>query len=170
MSDIFKHGFDVNGYPTVFGTMSLLGSSNNHKSASNIVNYNYYSNQKNKIICLLAIPKYVIVDEKTIEFSSFNGTSSKMPDKDLDTLYKKHGYSPDLHDYKCCLLDLIKSRLNLPRCYTLGAIEIDHQSGQYIYYNNDTHLSYQNNDFKTQLNQDIEKKTLSLFKKYNLCF
>lgn len=166
MSHIFKEGFDVNGYPTVFGTIALMGSSMIGDVVSKMVNYDYYRSQKDKIICFFAIPKYITICGRKVEFSSFNGTSARLPDQELVIAYKNQGLMPEFHNFKCCLLDAIKGHANLPKCYNLGAIEIDTENGKYTYYNSGTHLSYQDENFKLHHARAIEEKAVSLFKKY----
>ena len=166
LSSIFKHGFKLNNYLTIFGTMSLLGSSKEQDLGTEIANYSYYLNQKTKLICLLASPKYISIAGNTFEYSSFNGRSANNPDNELAMAYKKQGFAPDLHDYKSCLFDLIKPRIYLPKCYTLGGIVIDDKNQQYVYYDYDKHLSRQNKEFQTEHKKEIEKRSVSLFKKY----
>jgi hypothetical protein len=164
MESILKNGFTISRYASIFGTMILLGVSKKI-SADDIINYKYYHNDRTAC-CIFALPKYVNVEGKKVEFSSFNGVSSYEQPKELFDEYDRQNLNKIIrHHIKSCVFDAIKGFGELPLCYNLGMIYED-KNGKFYYINPHTHLSEKNNEELKAYNADIEKQILNAYEKF----
>lgn len=164
LNSIFEYGFSISDYSTIYGTARLIGSSKANV-ANKILSYNYYKNIEHKLICIIALPKYVKVNGRNVEYSTYKNLSANNHIPELVEEYKKHGVLPEFHHFKCCLFDAIKGYRSMPKCYMLGAIEIDKETQTYAYYTSNTHLSSQSEHVKNLHQESVEKAIINLYKK-----
>ena len=140
IESIVLNGFEISKYSTLSGTAKLIGSTQNINT-DKILNYKYYSHLKHIATCIIAIPKYINIDGRNIEYSSFNGKDAwDFPQELTDEYIKQNKSKPDLHHYKCCLFDSIKDLNKLPSFYLLGIIENDNNSSYSFTFSNN-HIS-----------------------------
>lgn len=164
LNSIFEYGFSISEYSTIYGTARLIGSSEENV-VNKLLNYNYYINIDHRLICIIAIPKHIKVNGQNIEYSTYKNLSAINNIPELVAEYKKYSVLPEFHHFKCCLFDAIKGYRSLPKCYMLGAIEIDKENQTYVYYTSGTHLSTQSEQVKSLHQESIEKAINNLYAK-----
>lgn len=163
---ILDRGFYISRYSALAGTAKIIGSTRDI-DVEDILNYNYYGGLDCRAICVVAIPKYVEVDNKLIEYSSFNGQDSWSFPEELTNEYKKTlNYSPELHYFKSCLFDAIKSYKELPKCYMLGVLHMEEKDSKYSFIEEESHLTNLPKDLAEKHLIKVEDKIKNLYKKY----
>lgn len=166
INSMLKRGLYISKYSSMFGTLSLLGEINSN-TVNKILNYSYYSNTPKKAILIVAMPKYVNINGKKIEFSSYKGLSAKDKAEPIVAEYKKVGFVPEMHHFKSCLFDAIKGYSEMPTYFNVGAIIIDEKNNTCTIYDAQTHLSCFNQESRQKLNEAIENKVNEMFSNLN---
>jgi len=166
VASIFKNGLHLLKYASVFGTLSLIGEIN-PDTAQQILDYKFFYNTLPKAIVITAVPKYVCVNGKKIEFSSYGGSSSKSKCPPLVEEYKKVGVMPEGHHFKRCLLDAVKGYKGMPTYYNVGAIVVGEEKDACIFYDSQTHMSDFKQENKQNYDKFIENKVNDLYKQFN---
>lgn len=125
---IMKHGLNLDGaqgygnYGSINGTARFLGNSR-HVDVSRISQYDFFSRSKNVNSIIIAIPKYIKVFGKQVEFSSYKGVMKNC---------SQH--------IKDCLYDLVKGYY-LPVEFILGHQIVNQGTGAVTLNLNEKHLS-----------------------------
>ena len=164
---ILDKGFYISRYSALSGTAKMAGSTE-FITGDDILDYEYYTKLNYKAICVVAIPKYISVDGEMVEYSSYNGQDSWSFPEDLTNEYIKIVKSaPELHYFKCCLFDAIKSYNDLPSCYMLGMVTIDKNNEQYAFIETGKHLYRLPEYLVLKHNNSVENKIKNLYEKYN---
>ena len=166
VSGILKHGLNINKYSTLSGTSTLLGTTAT-LDAEKVFAYDYYKGLSCKALCIIAIPKYVYVDGKKIEYSSYKGQAAWDFPEDLTKEYVKELKSrPEFHHYKCSLFDAIKNYRELPGAYLLGIVQLEEEIGRFSFVSPNTHLSMLEEDEVEDHYAKIENEIKALYDKY----
>ena len=149
ISEILKIGLDLDGnrdrcpYGSINGTAKFMGEAQS-VSIEDIINYNFLCSSRFVNTIILAIPKYIQLNNRRTEFSSFNG---KMDD-----------FSPFK---KSCLLDISKGRY-LPPAFTLGYQLIDRKNNTVKFWQNNKHFSQLPVDAQEQIMQGFSTKIINV--------
>lgn len=128
INSILKIGLDVDGmnssgrYGSINGTMRFIGNSTDACSRL-IADYDYFGRNNTVHTMVLAIPKYMIIEDEEIEFSSFNGCMKHRTPHDKD-----------------CVLDVVKQS-RLPVEFILGYQKVDKNTGEVVFVENERHFS-----------------------------
>lgn len=128
IENILRVGLNLDGtqnygrYGSINGCARFFGEAN-AVDVTNIVNYDYFSRGKTKDTIIIAIPKFININGKYLEFSSLNGTMEHKSQHDKD-----------------CVFDLVKGSF-LPVEFILGYQKVEKLTGQVIFSENDKHFS-----------------------------
>lgn len=166
IKSILKNGFSISNYSTLCGTARLLGSSK-VINAENILDYRYYENHSDILICIIAIPKFIEFNGKKIEYSSFEGESNH----DIShNLRKAYGdivkYIPDAHHRKCSLFDAVKGFEELPKSYFLGILNLNYENDTFEFINPKSHLIFKSEEENQLHKYKIVEKLVAIYDKY----
>jgi len=166
INSILKYGFKVSEYSSIGGTMMNLFESNNI-DIDKILNYKFYTNQDLTTKILFAIPKYIKVKDKDLEFCSHNGKTNVSEMTDLIQKYKeKTGEIPCYKHFKFCILDAIKKHYYLPQEYILGFLLAFNNKDCYEFINPHTHLMYGGKESFDKHQKQVEEKVIDLYFKH----
>jgi len=160
LNGILNNGLRVNNYGSIYSTTNLLTTSKN-LDIEKVVDYKYYD-IPNRIIAICAIPKYIIIDNESVEFSSFNGKGERMINKELRQEYDRFKVFPYSDHCKCCLLDAVKMNDDLGDNLILGAIQVNEKEGVYKFYTAKTHMTYFDGETEKYLD-DQQQRVKKLF-------
>ena len=166
MNNLMQTSLNLSNYSSLSGTSMLKGSTKDINIDS-ILNYNYY-NDDYKVICIIAIPKYINIDNEMVEFSSYKGIDAWEISEELSNKYKKEiGYIPSVNHRKCSMFDAVKQLDDLPKEYMLGVLIINNKENEYKFFKSSTHFGFLSQEEQENHNKDIATKIKNLFKKYN---
>lgn len=166
ISSILENKLKISGYACLCGTAKLMGSTK-EVSAKDILDYRYYK-MDTIAVCLIAIPKYIEVDGKKLEFSSHNGHNSwNLSQELLDEYVKKFGHLPDRQHMKSSIFDVVKRYNELPKCYMLGVEIMDEKDNKFEFVESKTHLIDKNDEEKKLHDKALADEVTKLYEKYN---
>lgn len=170
LKSVIKSGLSAYHYGSVDGTLCKMGSSVDKTTIDKIINYDYHNFKKYKDeypVVVLAFPKYIVVDGKTVEFCSSQYSKEKRGwNQKLDALLNKHSthnkyISIDSQYTPKTWLDIIKGFGSFKNQDTLFAFCKDEDG--YSLYLPHTHWWEQNEELYKFHKQKIAEK----IKKYN---
>ena len=159
LEGILKSGLDVERYGSIYSTTKLV-TNTDEQDVERIVNYSMYDSCP-RVVCLCAIPKYMYVDGRMIEFSSCDGTDHKFNNANLIKAYKKDVPPPD--HFKCCLLDAVKTPKALSPKTLIAAFKINNNTNDISLCLPCTHFIYDENDITIYYNEQ-EQRLIELFR------
>lgn len=147
---ILKNGLNLEGtqgfggYGSINGTARFIGSSTDFVNIDKIADYDYFSVSKTVSTIVITIPKYVVIKDESVEFSSLNGTME----------------NPTQHT-KACLFDVVKGMF-LPVEFILGYQTVNKEDGSISFYQNPKHLAklskIEQKEFMEKLSKKCEEK------------
>lgn len=141
---IMSDGLRLGEYSSIFGTTNLVASSFD-QNVDPVLNYDYHRNSKFPVL-VIAIPKYVDVDGKKIEYSSYKNNTEGAREE-IKNEFRSNGIYESNHNVKSCLFDVLKGYSNLPKHYILGIFT--QNDNEYSYIENKEHLKNLSNvDFQ----------------------
>lgn len=141
---IIDDGLRLGKYSSIFGTTNLVASSL-ERNVDPVIDYNYYRNSDFPIL-VVAIPKYIDVDGKKVEFSSYKNNTEGAREE-IKNEFRSNGIYESNHNVKSCLFDVLKGYSNLPKHYILGIFT--QNDNEYSYIENKEHLKNLSNvDFQ----------------------
>ncbi len=144
---IFDGGLRLGQYSSIFGTTNLVSCSSD-LDVDSILDYNYYRNS-NFPTLVMAIPKYIDVDGKKVEFSSYKNNVEGAREE-IKNEFRANGIVESNHNIKSCLFDVLKGYNNLPQYYILGVVAKDKDG--YVFVENKNHLkNFSSNDYQNYL-------------------
>ena len=158
LKSIIKSGLDTERYGSIYSTTRLI-TNTDEQDVEKILKYAMYDSNP-KVVCLFAVPKYMYVDGRMVEFSSCDGVDHKLDNTNLVRAYNNNLPPPD--HFKCCLLDAIKTTKSLSTKTLLAAYEINSKTGEISLYLPCTHFVYDENETAMYYNQQ-EQKLRELF-------
>lgn len=160
---IIKNGLLLDAYSTLTGTTQLVCNTQNIK-LDKLFEYNYYNCATYKALCIYALPKFISIDGKMVEFSSYKGLTSYDFPKELMEEYKRQTSVPVRHHLKCSLFDAIKGYGSMPKHYSLGVLQFEDEKVSFI--KTSPHL-YEMDEAMQQLhNRTMERKVKNLYEKF----
>ena len=101
-----------------------------------VIDYNYYRNSDFPIL-VVAIPKYIDVDGKKVEFSSYKNNTEGAREE-IKNEFRENNIFESNHNIKSCLFDVLKGYNNLPKHYILGVLIKN--GNEYSFVENNEHL------------------------------
>ena len=132
---IIDDGLRLGKYSSIFGTTNLVASSL-ERNVDPVIDYNYYRNSDFPIL-VVAIPKYIDVDGKKVEFSSYKNNTEGAREE-IKNEFRENNIFESNHNIKACLFDVLKGYGNLPQYYILGVLSKGENN--YSYVENNEHL------------------------------
>lgn len=132
---IVDDGLRLGKYSSIFGTTNLVASSL-ERNVDPVIDYNYYRNSDFPIL-VVAIPKYIDVDGKKVEFSSYKNNTEGAREE-IKNEFRTNGIYESNHNIKSCLFDVLKGYNNLPKHYILGVLIKN--GNEYSFVENNEHL------------------------------
>ena len=136
LESIIRSGLEVERYGSIYSTTRLI-TNTKEQDVEKILKYAMYDSDP-KVVCLFAVPKYMYVDGRCVEFSSCDGADYKLNNSNLVAAYKNNLPPPD--HFKCCLLDAVKTKSSLSTKTLLAAYEINSKTGEVLLYLPRTHF------------------------------
>ena len=132
---ILESGLRLGEYASIFGTTNLVASSF-EQNVDPVIDYDYHRNSSFPVL-VIAIPKYVDVDGKKVEFSSYKNNTEGAREE-IKNEFRTNGIFESNHNIKSCIFDTLKGYNNLPKHYILGVLT--KKQNEYSYIENDDHL------------------------------
>lgn len=126
---ILNNGLSVNSYSSIFGTTIFIGSTS-QPVADAIIDYNYHRVDSYPT-CVIAIPKYIEIDGKQVEFSSYKSNSEQAKQEIAKAFQDAHLFATPDHR-KSSLLDVVKGSSKLPTYYILGIKKQTEQGYEFV--------------------------------------
>lgn len=158
-NSILNTGMIIRKYPTIFGTMRLIGETNNFDT-NKFIDYFYASNANDVYSIIFAIPKNIKLNDKTLNFSGM----TLIENQNLDKL--RYNRNPDSTSAMHNVLDTVKGLNRLDSCFILGYQHIDKTSGKYEFKQNENLFYNFSNDKKQSIMNEFSLKFENLLEKY----
>lgn len=153
---ILKYGLRLSDYSSILGTTNIACSSSD-LDPNPIVEYDYH-HQSSFPTCVIAIPRYIEVDGKQVEFSTYKYGSENVRGE-IRNYFNNNGIAIDGHHLKSSLFDVIKEYNQLPIHYVLGVL-VKREQG-FVFIENSEHLKNTNADqfqaYQTSVASKIKK-------------
>ena len=164
---IKKYGLTID-YPTICGTAAFMGNTQDI-DVDKIINYSFSNKETQFSSFIFALPKYVKVDGKNVEYSSIDGKAcsysyNEQPDKLMQKYKSCCTFMPKMPTIKFCLFDTINYS-EIPNCFNLGLQTID-SNGNIAFEFNTNHISCLNKTEKQIIFDKIEQDVEYVYKKY----
>ena len=163
---ILKNGLQVGKYGALAGTAKFIGNST-VVNPQDILRYSFDKNIPHNAVAIFALPRFVEVDGKEVEFSSISGKSieDQTLRENLQTFYNQNGLSVAQGDMKCCLYDVVKQKF-LPNAFLLGVQEIDRKTGKISFVDAGTHIFEKDDKTKKEFEEKIVQDIKRAYAKY----
>lgn len=166
LNNLIKTGLNLSYYSSLSGTSILQGSTKNI-DVDSVLNYDYY-NEKDKVVCVIAIPKYMKIDNELVEYSSYKNVEARCISEELREKYlQKIGHVPDLRHRKGSLFDAVKQFDNLPKEYMLGVLMTNSGKNEYEFVKLNSHYAFLSQEKQDAHDKHVATKIKKLYKKYN---
>lgn len=159
---IMSSGLDGGDYCSIFGTTKFACSSKD-LDANPILNYDYH-HDSTLPTCIISIPKYVEIDGKKVEYSSYKSNTDEAL-KEVQDAYRERWHVVDGHHQKSNLFDVVKGMQNIPKYYTLGIIQKDGEG--YSFINSPENLRFATQEEYKNYQQKVAGIVKSAYERYS---
>lgn len=157
-------------YSSMNATSVFLGNSKD-LDVNKIIDYTYDQRHVTvRRVIVLAVPKYINIEGKKVEFSSYKGAanfqSCSTPElkNEIEQGYIRNNlyeYSRGTHHTKFSLLDCTLSGF-IPKEYIIGCQQVDLNKGEYSFLDNETHVSHMTPQQRAEFDQTKVDRILEL--------
>lgn len=161
VNGILNNGLSLYEYSSIFGTTIFLGSTNSDVSDA-IIDYDYHHDSSYPT-CVIAIPKFVNIDGKRVEYSSFKSNSPEAF-QEINKAYRDEKLMPTTDHKKANLFDVVKGSSMLPVYYILGVKMEDEQGFSFV--ENSAHLMNSNDQEYQNYEEKVAEKICSAAKNF----
>lgn len=158
---IFNNGLRLSDYSSILGTTNIACASS-QLNPDPIVDYDYH-HQSSFPTCVIAIPKYIEIDGKQVEFPTYKYGNHNVI-SELRQYFNNNGINIDGHHLKSSLFDVIKGYNQLPTYYVLGVLV--KREKDYVFIENSEHLKNTNSDQFQAYQKSVASKIKSAYQEY----
>jgi len=160
-----KNGLDIR-YGALAGTARFVGNCININS-QDVLRYAFDRSVPHNAVAIFAIPKYVDIDGRNVEFSSVEGKSiqDRVFYQNLKILYGQNGMTLAESNMKCCLYDVVKGK-NLPSMFLVGIQEVDKQTGTIAFVDPHTHMTELSDQEREEIGEALSQKVETAYEEY----